>query len=250
MRLKQSLANNPSANNDSDTASVDSVDSQTPKSPPLEETFWTTDKPTPSAESAPILPRPIKPLWAPSTYLNPTPVPFSPLLDNKSSTYALNGELIKAQESLRVHLRKTYSGAKGKVFNTKVQKAMEGRYGNYPLATRDRMDEVRNSIIIRFYVVSCILFFKSNKSNSMPTPSHTLQLRAEQARHAYALKRKYGDKWPLDPVHGSAPPLGHARVRKLWRRGFIYAKTIAALRTKPPKQATRVEVRSKDNRRW
>jgi len=36
--------------------------------------------------------------------------------------------------------------------------------------------------------------------------------------------------------------MGREKCRKLWRRGFIYAKAIAALKVKPPKQATRAQL--------
>ena len=113
-----------------------------------------------------------------------------------------------AGEELRDHLRRSYTNGVASPLNYKLHGKMMGRYGNYPLATRDRMDEFRK----------------------------------EEAARASMLKEKFGDKWPLDPVHGSRPPLGQVKVKKLWRRALIYAKAVAAMKTKPPKQQTRVEL--------
>ncbi|GMH53787.1 hypothetical protein TrRE_jg84 [Triparma retinervis] len=68
------------------------------------------------------------------------------------------------------------------------------------------------------------------------------ELRREQASEARLLYEKYGDRWPLDPLDGIRPPLGKARCRKLWRKAILYARTIVAMKARPPKQQTRQEL--------
>ena len=121
--------------------------------------------------------------------------------------FRLSGDLVAASEELRRHLTSTYSPSFSPYLKPSLH-AKVARYGNYPLATRDRMDE----------------------------------LRMEQAREASLLYEKYGDKWPLDPLTAGYVPLGKEKCRKLWRRAFIYAKAIAAMMVKPPKQQTRQEL--------
>jgi hypothetical protein len=130
-----------------------------------------------------------------------------------SSLTALSGDLVGAAEQSREELRRTFTSGEDRnpfspTLNRRTAEAMAGKYGAFPLLSRDRADEQRR----------------------------------EDARRAWVLKEKYGDKWPWDPVGKERPPLGAARCRKLWRKAFMFAKTINALRTKPPKQETREQL--------
>ena len=182
---------------------------------PPSASFWTTSEPPLPYTSAPNLPRPLQPLWTPTTYLNPQPrslqMSFHP--NDITAKLALTGDLVKAHDEHRKYLRQTqnsetFKGHFAPYFPKKHQERLQNRYGVYPLATRDRMDE----------------------------------LRKEQAKQAWDLYKKYGDKWPWDDDAKKRRPLGREKVKKLWRRAFIYAKAIAALKVRPPKQQTRAEL--------
>ena len=61
---------------------------------------------------------------------------------------ALSGDLVQAADAQREHLRKTYRSETFKgdfvpYLPKKYQDKLQNKYGNYPLATRDRIDELR-----------------------------------------------------------------------------------------------------------
>lgn len=170
-----------------------------PENPPSPNSFWATPEPPPAAMSSPSLPRTIPPNISAYNYLNPQ-------VPEKFVGDAL-ADIAKGPDKAKEKLRKTVLLG-SPTLKRGVHLKLEGRYGNYPLATRDRMDE----------------------------------LREEQAQRARELYEKHGDRWPLDPIDGVRPPLGRARCKKLWRRAIIYAKAIAAMKAKPPKQLTRAEL--------
>ena len=137
----------------SDSASVDSSIDEEGLEPsdlasrtggPMKQTFWSRPDPVLPAALAPLLPRELKPKWVPSTYLRPSPAAFSPAR-GKAADIAIGGDLVGAGEEMREHLRRTYTSGKGSgsPLNHKLHMKMMSRYGNYPLATRDRMDELR-----------------------------------------------------------------------------------------------------------
>jgi hypothetical protein len=198
-----------------------------PQIPP--NTFWVNPKPSSPGLSAPTLIRPLAPSWASPSYKTPTAIPTLNHTSNPAvSSVALSGDLVAAADVSRAELKKDYVmrdiGGTGGVLTSSVnvssdrnpfkelpfalKQSLKNSYGNYPLLDRDRADEIRR----------------------------------QDAKKAYLLHKKYGDKWPWDPVGHTRPPLGREAVRKLWRRAFIYARTIAALKTKPPKQETRAQL--------
>ena len=169
------------------SSSLDNDDNTNPEDQPTPpESFWNTSQPSKPYISAPQLPRPLHPTWTPATYLNPSVRALQSYQENgNTSMVALSGDLVQAADAQREHLRKTYRSETFKgdfvpYLPKKYQDKLQNKYGNYPLATRDRMDE----------------------------------LREEQAAQAHALYAKYGDKWPWEDENAKVGERSEQALRK------------------------------------